>query len=299
MFNKPNILVCSDFSDYSNLALKAADRFKTETHGSLHVLHVAEVPIQWDWMPGDGFSKNVTENKEVQYIERLSKNLNEQMKACHIDGERHVAMGIPSTVIIEEIITNKIDLVVIGHKGKSAGVFHLGSLAEKIVASSPVPVLVVKEHFETNKIAALVDPNGKMEQIIPTAEEMAYLFSSQLVIISLFPDLAARFIGLGKLGFSTELLTLSKDQKEEISKKIRNRIHEQITKYSDAKVIMEFSIEKKLAYHLNSILNEHQISMAILQRHQSYFLEKIIIGSETRRMLEIFKGNLLVLPPRD
>jgi hypothetical protein len=34
-----------------------------------------------------------------------------------------------------------------------------------------------------------------------------------------------------------------------------------------------------------------------MRRHQAELLEKILIGSETRRMLEIFHGNLLILPP--
>jgi hypothetical protein len=41
----------------------------------------------------------------------------------------------------------------------------------------------------------------------------------------------------------------------------------------------------------------HKMDVIIMQRHQSTYLEKILIGSETRRMIEIFEGNIIILPP--
>jgi hypothetical protein len=55
--------------------------------------------------------------------------------------------------------------------------------------------------------------------------------------------------------------------------------------------------ELQVAYHLVNILQEDQVDVAIMQRHQKKIMDRMMIGSETKRMIELFTGNLLVLPP--
>lgn len=296
MLSQPNILVCTDFSSYSDLALEAAERIKTETHGHLHILHVSPSPMYWDWMPSDGMPKYLNEKFEAELLVALDKSMAQQMKKCHASGEKHISLGIPAAIIQEEILDKKIDLVIMGHKGKSEGIFHLGSLAEKIISTAAVPTLIVKKKFAPSKIAALVDPSQAMKQILTTTEEFAFLFSSTIAVISLLPDITSRFIGIGKLGFSTELLSLSEEQKAEIRHTIKTSIKSYLTRYADPELIVDISVEKKLAFHLNALMEEHLVDLAVVKRHQSDFLEKVLIGSETRRLLEIFNGNILVLP---
>jgi hypothetical protein len=50
MISRPRILVCTDFSEAANLALLAAEKMRKKTNGLIHVLHVNEFPLQWDWV---------------------------------------------------------------------------------------------------------------------------------------------------------------------------------------------------------------------------------------------------------
>ena len=297
MLSKPNILVCTDFSPFSDEALKAADKLREKSGGTLSVLHVSEHPVIWDWLPREGSPISLDEGVEEELLSSLRKKLETQMARCEVKGENHISMGLPQQVILEEITARKIDTVVMGHKGKTGGTFRVGSMAEKIISSSTVPVLIVKRKFDMNKVAALVDPTGPMEKILNWSEELSFLLSAKLEVISLFPDIAARYIGIGKIGFSTELLSLSQEQRAEIVKEIKNRIRSHLVPESQAELKVEVSVEKKLAYHINSALVNDNVDMVVMKRHQAGFLEKVLIGSETRRMLEIFDGNLFILPP--
>lgn len=294
MIKQPSILVCTDFSPFSDEALKAASRLQRQTNGKLSVLHVSEHPVIWSWLP-EGIPQTLDENVERELLGSLRKKLDAQMRNCEVNAESHISMGIPVQVIMEEIESRKIDILVMGHKGKTEGHFRIGSLAEKVIASSPVPVMVIKSTFHPAKVGALVDPTGEMENILAWSENLAESLAIKLEVISLFPDIAARYIGIGKLGFSTELLSLNREQGEEVIEKTKDKIRSFLRK--DATLRVDISREKKLAYHLNSVMEAEKVDFAVMKRHQAGFLEKLMIGSETRRMLEIFNQNLFILPP--
>ena len=297
MLNGPHILVCTDFTSYSDEALKAADHLSKITSGSLSIIHVSEHPVIFDWLPSEGSPISLDENVERELLTALRKKLEAQLKRCGVSAENHISMGFPANVIMEEINAKKVDILVMGHKGKKDSSFRIGSLAEKLIASSPIPVMVIKASFQLKKVGALIDPNGDMERILSWAEVLSIAFSSRLEVISLFPDIASRFIGIGKMGFSTELLSLNREQGEEVIHQVKERIRSHLRKVKDAELKVEISNEKKLAYHLNTLLQAEKVDLAVMRRHQAGFLEKILIGSETRRMLEIFEGNLFIIPP--
>jgi nucleotide-binding universal stress UspA family protein len=296
MLSKPNILVCTDFSANALEALEAAEKIRRQTHGTLHALHVSPHTTMWDWLPRDGFPPVDDSKFEVDLLERLNSKLQLQMQSVQAIGQGVISMGNPSNVILEEARAKKIDLIVLGHQGTSAGLFHLGSVAQKVIGSSSVPVLVVKKPLQIDRIAALVDPNGIIAPIVNWAEEMAFLFSAHLSVVSLFPDLWARYIGVLQTPSVSQAGRLSEGDRETIISVVTNRISSVLSKNINPSIRVDVTAEKKIAYHLNSIMEEEKIDLVIMKRHQTDFVEKILIGSETRRMIEIFKGNLIILP---
>lgn len=260
-------------------------------------LHVSEHKAIWDWLPNAGLPYPYKENFEVELLTTLKKKLIHQMESAFVKGEAIISLGQTTSVIAQEASDRKIDLIVLAHRGSLNSHSYLGSVTQKIVASSPVPVLVVKNATEIKKIGCLIDPAAPSKKIITSAEELAFLFSAKLSAISLIPDYASRFIGIGKLGFSTDLLTLRPEDKKELTDNLKQRIRETLDRHVEASIHVEVSSEKKLSFHLNNILEKEDVDLVLMKRHESELLEKILIGSETRRMLEIYKGNLLILPP--
>lgn len=292
MLKISKILVCTDFSSYSNNAIIMAEKIRKITKAKVFAIHVSELSINWDWMP-----PNYTEGGyQVELLKSLTQKLRYQLDENNLNGEARIVFGIIPNAINEFIEGNDIDMVIISHKGKS-GHFAMGSVASKIIASVNKPVFIVKKNIEIDHVSCLVDPYGEINRLMTFSQEFIRNFNKKLKIISLVPDIAARYIGVGKIGFSTELLSLSENQKHKIISEIKDRLTKKIDQDISATFLIEVSTEKKVSYHLNRILEKENISLAIMQRHQSTFLEKILIGSETRRLLEIFDNNLLIIPP--
>jgi nucleotide-binding universal stress UspA family protein len=297
MKNVSRILVCIDFSATSELALKAAKEFQERLKAKLMVLHVVEYPLQWDWSFNQTTTEYFNENFESEMISAGKKRIDSHLVELGIEGEGVVYLGNPFQIITATVNDAAIDLLIVGHKGRGESAVSLGGLSNKLIASSSIPVFVVKIPLWRTRVAGLVDPSTTMKDIITTATELAHLFECPLEIISLFVDIAARFIGLGKIGYSTKLLTLTPAEREEIIKNIRERVRSELPPDAKASIKVEVSLEKKFAYHLNAILSGDHTDIVVMRRHEAPLLEKILIGSETRRMLEIFEGNLLILPP--
>jgi nucleotide-binding universal stress UspA family protein len=297
MFRIKNILVCTDFSSSSDHAMRSGkflhDRVKDS---SVHCLHVCELPVHWDWSMTQSLSDYFNENLELQLMKIATTRLSEQMAQENLSGQTHIRLGNPYQAINALIQEKKIDLLIMGHKGKGQTPLYLGSLATKILSSSAIPVLISKTSSSGTRVAGLVDPNKNMSEIISVTKEISKIYGCPSEIVSLFGDLAARYVGIGKLWYSTKLLSLTDEERAQVIKKIRQKIHEELGPDSKTDVKVEISVEKKYAYHLNSILAGDHTDLVVMKRHEAGVLEKILMGSETRRMLEVFEGNLLILP---
>jgi len=139
-----NILLPTDFSDCSAAAFEHASTFAVMYNAHLHVLHVAKEP------------QLNSSNPEVAGLESLQssngptpqdelRRLVERMLPDQTKVIEAVKFGQPYKEIVNYARHEDIDLIVIGTHGRT-GLTHLvmGSVAEKVVRFSPVPVLTVK-----------------------------------------------------------------------------------------------------------------------------------------------------------
>jgi nucleotide-binding universal stress UspA family protein len=143
------ILVPHDFSTSANHALAIA-RDEAKHHGATIVLlHVIDLPYQLGpdaviVPPETGapiglkeYAMQSAENHLQDIIERLAKD------GATATGA--VVVGVPVAEINRAIDTHKADLVVMGTHGRSGlRAMMVGSVAERVVRSSKVPVLTVR-----------------------------------------------------------------------------------------------------------------------------------------------------------
>jgi nucleotide-binding universal stress UspA family protein len=155
------ILVPCDFSEQAINAFRLALEISTESKGEVHLLNVVELPVLHEsmLMPVLTFEQALLEElrtkADKQFGKLIKKYAKENQKVISL-----IQFGGTSTMIINYIKDNNIDLVVMGSKGAS-GVKEVlvGSNAEKIVRSSPAPVLVVKKYVKASSIRNIVFPN--------------------------------------------------------------------------------------------------------------------------------------------
>lgn len=136
------ILVPHDFSDEADQALALAARLAGDQDGRLHVLHVIE-PY---YGPSDLTYAAMVPPPESLVPEQQRDLERRVQKVIGAKGPRttvQVLVGNPTHAIIEA--ASKADSVVMATMGRT-GLGHLliGSVAEKVVRHSPVPVLTLR-----------------------------------------------------------------------------------------------------------------------------------------------------------
>ena len=140
------ILLTTDFSDYSKVAVPHAVAMVRQFDAELLVLHVLEpllTPVDFAWGP-----MALSEDWEEQRTGHSQKFLNEWVNnelPADISATAILAHGTPIREILHTIREQNIDLVVMATHGQT-GIAHalFGSTSEKVVRRSPVPVLTVR-----------------------------------------------------------------------------------------------------------------------------------------------------------
>lgn len=300
MLSSPSILVCTDFKQNSDYALKSAEVLRQNTGGKIHLIHISNITTQWTWMAEESSALYEMENLRKEIMESLEQEMSKQVKRCEADCTTHISLQPTYYGIMENIKYQSYDIVILGHKSeKSLGLFNLGSIAQKIASTSNTPVLVVKKTLPPNleKIAALVDTEDDFTSILAGAEELSFVLSAELIVLSLWQNIHTSLEKIIPKRSKHQKYVFEDKEKSLILDWMRSKISKELGSEIKNNIIVEISETKRLAKHLITILDREHIELVVMKRNQKKFLEKILLGSETRRMLEVYSGNILILPP--
>jgi len=139
-----HVLVPTDFGEPSARALKLAVDLARSFSAMLTLLHAYEVPLytypQVDSIVVDLFTP--IEQAAREQLDRELATVQQELPSA----KSILRSGVPWREILNVLDEIKADLVVMGTHGRR-GVSHalLGSVAEKVVRLSPVPVLTVRD----------------------------------------------------------------------------------------------------------------------------------------------------------
>lgn len=181
------ILVPTDFSKYSDEALKVATQIARKNNSEIILLHLLELPHQTsDIMGGSG--KSIPEimfykNKAINKLEKLMDD--DCLKGLNVSEAiefKKVAEGV-----IDASEKNNVDLIVMGSHGTSGfKELLVGSNAEKIVRFSNIPVLVVKkgnDEFKARNFVFASDFSKETKKPFRKMIEFAKIFDSNLFLV--------------------------------------------------------------------------------------------------------------------
>ena len=148
MFNVDKIVVPTDFSDYSDLALKRALDLAEACDAKIFLVHVvADAPdiFKLDRFNTEG-QKKIMKELEKQSKEFFEKQLAKFPQMKNVDIETQVLRGIPSKEILDLQKKISADMLVISTHGQTAiEEFLWGNTASKIIRYAKCSVLVVKK----------------------------------------------------------------------------------------------------------------------------------------------------------
>lgn len=143
------ILVPTDFSPFSDAALAYACRIVEQFDATLHLVHVTSVG-------GSGVGGAGQGDEHRKILERLNEALGPDDE-LNLKTAKELLVGSPYHEITKYAREKAIDVIIMGTHGRR-GLAHLalGSVVERVLRSSPCPVVVV--------------PSGKATQEAPGAE---------------------------------------------------------------------------------------------------------------------------------
>jgi nucleotide-binding universal stress UspA family protein len=139
------ILVATDFSRASEPALRRAMEMAREDRAGLLIAHVLEPPVPFS---PDGYVlprvyDEMSTALRVDADKRMRKILARARKA-QVTARGLLLRGVPHEAIARAARTHRADSVVVGTHGRRGfSRLFLGSVAARVVATAPCPVLVV------------------------------------------------------------------------------------------------------------------------------------------------------------
>ena len=180
------ILVPTDFSSHAEYALKVAAQIARENDSEIILLHMLELPTQGSDALGAG-----SDIPEIMFFK--SKALQRLESIKHLD--------YLQCIIVYEVVQfekafdgiidiskkNDVDFIVMGSHGASGfKEMFIGSNTEKVVRSSEIPVLVIKNEIENFKVNDFVFASDFADEIKKPFErvlKIARIFKSHLHLV--------------------------------------------------------------------------------------------------------------------
>lgn len=135
-----NVLVSTDGSAVANKGVETAVGIARQNDAVLHVIHVVDA---------DSLPSSVSSIRMGDEFEELGQSIvdhaRERAEGAGIDVDTTVVSGNTSEEILDYLDTHDVDLVVMGTHGRHGiNRMLLGSVTERVVRESPVPVLTVR-----------------------------------------------------------------------------------------------------------------------------------------------------------
>lgn len=151
-----SILVPTDFSPASDIALQYAIDMAQRLGARIHLLHVVDDASFAMAYPDGVFVPDVPELR-ARLVQEATDQLQKpvtRLAATGVMTTSEVLVGTPARAIVQGATARGSDLIVMGTHGRGAFAhFVLGSVAERVVRTAHCPVLTVRD---TSRIADLI-----------------------------------------------------------------------------------------------------------------------------------------------
>jgi len=180
------ILVPTDFSEQAENALKIAAMLARKYDAEIYLLHMMEIPMQ-HIDPG-AVQSDIPE--ALFFMKLAHKKFEDLIASDYLEGvtvHETVKADITFNEIKDTCKEFEIDLIVMGSHGAS-GIkeMFIGSNAEKVVRSSDVPVMVIKNHHSSFIIRDFVfasDFKNDNRETYKQAIKFAVLFNAKIHLL--------------------------------------------------------------------------------------------------------------------
>ncbi|MEY8849786.1 universal stress protein [Psychroserpens sp. XS_ASV72] len=180
------ILVPTDFSQEAENALKVAAQLAKKYGSEIYLLHMLEIPMQ----EVDAVSAHVEVPEVMFFMKMAQKKFKDIMESDYLKDIQVREIVKPEASfnsVVEICHENNAEMIVMGSHGASGfKEMFVGSNAEKVVRTSDVPVLVIKnEHqdFSIDDFVFASDFKNDNKETYRQATELATTFGAKIHLL--------------------------------------------------------------------------------------------------------------------
>jgi len=164
------ILIATDGSKAAENVVDFGIEIARCSGAKVYAVYVIDISFLDSVLMDESWVKNAYEQ-----FERVGRDaiccIEENAKAAGVEATPILLKGNAAEKILDFAEDQKVDMIVIGSTGKS-GVerFMLGSVSEKVVRNSKIPVLVVRERFKPESFVTCGQKNEKVPANVVSEE---------------------------------------------------------------------------------------------------------------------------------
>jgi nucleotide-binding universal stress UspA family protein len=268
------ILFPTDGSDAAERALDLAVAV-ADAHGAeLHVLYVADTNQP---------SLSRVQGQVVDALEgegdRIVEDAGSSARNAGVDVTTEVVQGGPSQTILDYVDARDVDLVVMGTRGdRDVERLLLGSVTERVVRSSPVPVLAVPPDsdrtYPPESVLVGSDGSDGSDAALEASIGIADRAGATLHVVSVLEE--------SLLGIDVRSAAVAEERQrrtETILARARERANE-------AGITVETALEEGGAVdELDGYAAEHGVDLVVVGTHGRTGIDRRLIGSVTEDLL--------------
>lgn len=289
-FEPKRILVPTDFGELSQLALKYAAVGAIQFGAELVVLHAERFEVP-PYVLADEYDRVLNELKRqrqnaesylAEHVKQTLGSVADRLTIKHLIVESH-----PVEAILQTVEDEKVDLIVMGTHGRTGlQRLYLGSVAERVVRESTVPVFIVKQ-----KEREFIDVNDP--EVTPRLDKILcpvnFTPTAQFALMHA-ADIAVRF--------NAQLTALYIDEQSEFNEE---EAREKICQWMPVEVTNRCSVEPMVrsgnaAEQIVAVANEGNYDLLVFGAERRSFLKAILFGTTTEALLRSSPIPMLVVP---
>jgi nucleotide-binding universal stress UspA family protein len=277
-----HILVPTDGSDHARRAADHGAMLAGAFDATLHLLTVVDIEAAAGPFSAGGVDESYIEDRTTSEREALAE------LAADLDGpdtvETVVETGSPAEGILGYAEDHAVDLVVMGTHGRSGLRRYLtGSVAERVLRLSPVPVVTMRATDESavssgyGDILVPTDGSERADAAVAHALALAEAFGSTVHAVSV--------VNVGDIATGADV-TVPPDLLTELEAAATGATEAIATQARSAGVDVVTSVSTgRPKRHLLEYVGEHDVDLVCMGTHGRTGLDRVLLGSTAEALV--------------
>jgi nucleotide-binding universal stress UspA family protein len=303
VFRQSNILMATDFSHYALYAVKYAVALARKFDGIVHVAHVLDTSV---YSVGSGHGLWLTQSDTQRLVESMTEHaesrlehLKQMIEDEGAQAETHVVEGVPYQETIRLAEQIECEAIVIATHGRT-GFEHMvfGSVCERVVLQSPIPVLCIKhpEHefvkdsdlsLSVKRVLFPTDFSAQADRALKYASSLCREFDATLVLFHatevpvVLPEFMPDTVG----AIAEEMGDRARKDLEAIGAKVGSL---------DTEIVTRTGVPHR---EIAQFVDDTNIDLVVVPTHGASGYSRLSFGRVASKVVRLAKCPVLTVPP--